>query len=473
MSATQQAAGGAAELTRNERLDRLPFNKAHRKLLVASGIGWAFDAMDVGLVSFVVAAIAADPHFNLTPTEKSWVLSIGFVGMAIGAALGGYVADRVGRKTVFSATLVIFGLANGGMALSWSLAALLIARLIIGLGLGAELPVASTLVSEFSPTKQRGRMTVLLESFWAIGWIVAACIGYFVIPNTGDWGWRWALLIGALPLLYAIVTRIHIPESVRFLESKGREDEAERAVRYFEQAGGVEPVASPKGQPLPKINTRELFGKRYIARTAAIWATWFFVNFSYYGAFTWMPSLLADQFVRLHVGHRHRAAAGVFPGGMAGGGLGSQEDPERVPRRVRRCGVRLLPGRFRGCGTLLRHAVVGLEPRRMGRVVRGDAGDLSDPPARCRRRSRGRLRSSGRHHRPVARAMVPDAVRRQQGCGVHRVRRGVHPGLRGGPVPARAHRQGTGRLIFRSIESGALGVELRPDCWTLLNRIQV
>lgn len=183
MTSVQSASvASSGSLTRNERLDRLPFNKAHRKLLVASGIGWAFDAMDVGLVSFVVAAIAADPHFNLTPTEKSWVLSIGFVGMAIGAALGGFVADRVGRKTVFSATLVIFGLANGGMALSWSLAALLIARLIIGLGLGAELPVASTLVSEFSPTKQRGRMTVLLESFWAVGWIVAACIGYFVIP---------------------------------------------------------------------------------------------------------------------------------------------------------------------------------------------------------------------------------------------------------------------------------------------------
>ena len=151
-----------AQLTRNERLDRLPFNKAHRKLLVASGIGWAFDAMDVGLVSFVVAAIAADPHFNLTPTEKSWVLSIGFVGMAIGAAVGGFIADRVGRKTVFTATLIIFGIANGAMALSWSLGMLLGARLIIGLGLGAELPVASTLVSEFSPTKQRGRMTVLM-----------------------------------------------------------------------------------------------------------------------------------------------------------------------------------------------------------------------------------------------------------------------------------------------------------------------
>lgn len=283
-------------LSRNARLDRLPFNAAHRKLLVASGIGWAFDAMDVGLVSFVVAAIAADPHFNLNATEKSWVLSVGFVGMAIGAALGGYFADRVGRKTVFTATLVIFGLANAGMACSWTLVALLIARFIIGLGLGAELPVASTLVSEFSPTRHRGRMTVLLESFWAVGWIIAAAIGAFVIPNTGDWGWRWALLIGALPLLYAVVTRAHIPESVRFLESKGREDEAEQAVHYFEQASGVAPVASPKAEPLPAIRTRELFGHQYLARTVAIWLTWFFVNFSYYGAFTWMPSLLADQF---------------------------------------------------------------------------------------------------------------------------------------------------------------------------------
>ena len=96
-----------------KRLDRLPFNKAHRKLLMASGIGWAFDAMDVGLVSFVVTAIAADPHFNLDATQKSWVLSIGFIGMAIGAALGGFLADKLGRKTVFTATMIVFGLANG------------------------------------------------------------------------------------------------------------------------------------------------------------------------------------------------------------------------------------------------------------------------------------------------------------------------------------------------------------------------
>lgn len=283
-------------LTRNERLDRLPFNRAHRKLLVASGIGWAFDAMDVGLVSFVVTAIAADPHFNLDATQKSWILSIGFIGMAIGAALGGWFADRWGRKTVFTATMIIFGLANGAMAFSWTLTMLLAARFVIGLGLGAELPVASTLVSEFSPTKQRGRITVLLESFWAVGWILAAMIGYFVIPNTGDWGWRWALLLGAIPLLYAIIVRRQLPESVRFLESRGLNEQAEQSVRYFEAASNVAPVKSKPAKKLGKIRTRELFTATYLPTTLAIWATWFFVNFSYYGAFTWMPSLLADQF---------------------------------------------------------------------------------------------------------------------------------------------------------------------------------
>lgn len=282
--------------TRNERLDRLPFNSAHRRLLVSAGIGWAFDAMDVGLVSFVVTAIAADPHFHLDATQKSWVLSIGFIGMAIGAALGGWLADRWGRKNVFTITMIVFGIANGAMAFSWTLTMLLIARFVIGLGLGAELPVASTLVSEFSPTQQRGRITVLLESFWALGWILAAMIGYFVIPTTGDWGWRWALLIGAIPLVYAIVVRRSIPESVRFLEAQGDTEGAERSVRYFESASNIAPVVSAPARPLPRIRTRELFGRKYVRITVAIWATWFLVNFSYYGAFTWLPSLLADQF---------------------------------------------------------------------------------------------------------------------------------------------------------------------------------
>ena len=375
MTSVQSASvASSGSLTRNERLDRLPFNKAHRKLLVASGIGWAFDAMDVGLVSFVVAAIAADPHFNLTPTEKSWVLSIGFVGMAIGAALGGFVADRVGRKTVFSATLVIFGLANGGMALSWSLAALLIARLIIGLGLGAELPVASTLVSEFSPTKQRGRMTVLLESFWAVGWIVAACIGYFVIPNTGDWGWRWALLIGALPLLYAIVTRVHIPESVRIPGNpRGVRTKPNRPYAISNRQ-----VAS--SQWLPRRQTtaedqhprtvrqkvhrahRSHLGHVVLRELLLLWS----VHMDAVAA--GRPVWLADQVVRLYAGHRRRAVAGILPGRMAGGDLGPQEDAERVPCRVGRGRVCFLASGFRSCGVGLWHVVVRIQSWRVGRL---------------------------------------------------------------------------------------------------------
>ena len=131
--------------TRTERLDGLPFTRKHRRLLFGSGIGWALDAMDVGLISFVMAALAV--HWSLTPTELSWIGSIGFVGMALGAAFGGLLADRIGRRQVFAATLLVYGLATGAAALSTGVAMLIVLRFIVGLGLGAELPVASTLVS--------------------------------------------------------------------------------------------------------------------------------------------------------------------------------------------------------------------------------------------------------------------------------------------------------------------------------------
>ena len=179
-----------ADATRSERLDRLPFTPLHRRLLVVAGAGWAMDAMDVGLISFVMAALAA--QWALDGGTLSLIASVGFVGMAIGATLGGSMADRVGRRFVFAATLLIYGLATGAAALSWSVASLLAFRFLIGFGLGAELPVASTLVSEFAPARIRGRVVVLLEAFWAVGWIAAALIGTYVIPRSEN-GWRWAL----------------------------------------------------------------------------------------------------------------------------------------------------------------------------------------------------------------------------------------------------------------------------------------
>lgn len=229
--------------SRAQRLDRLPFTREHGRLVFGSGLGWALDAMDVGLISFVMTALAA--QWALTSTELSWIGSIGFAGMALGATLGGLLADRFGRRQVFALTLLVFGFATGAAALSWSVGALLVFRFLIGLGLGAELPVASTLVSEFAPARVRGRVVVLLEAFWAVGWTLAALIGYFVVPRSDD-GWRWALALGALPALYAVVVRRGLPESVRFLELRGRTDEAEATVRRFETAAGVAPAPSPR-----------------------------------------------------------------------------------------------------------------------------------------------------------------------------------------------------------------------------------
>lgn len=219
------------ELTRNQRLDRLPVTGKHRRLLLGSGIGWALDAMDVGLISFIMAALAV--HWGLTPTQTSWLGSVGFVGMALGATFGGLLADRIGRRQVFAITLLVYGLATGASALATGLGVLIALRFIVGIGLGAELPVASTLVSEFAPRRIRGRMVVLLEAFWAVGWIAAAMIGAFVV-TADDNGWRWALALGMVPTLYAIYVRKGLPESVRFLEDKGRHEEAEQVVSSFE-----------------------------------------------------------------------------------------------------------------------------------------------------------------------------------------------------------------------------------------------
>ncbi|MBG6239795.1 putative MFS transporter [Mycetocola sp. CAN_C7] len=285
--------------TRLGRLDALPFTREHRKLLVGSGMGWALDAMDVGLISFVLAQLAVT--WSLTGTELSWIASAGFIGMAIGASLGGLLADRLGRRQVFAITLLIFGIATGASALAWSVGVLIALRFVVGLGLGAELPVASTLVSEFAPPRIRGRIIVLLEAFWAVGWTLAAVIGFVVVPASAD-GWRWALAIGAVPALYAAFIRFGLPESVRFLESRGRFAEAEATVRRFEASAGVTPPTDAGAHGEQPADIRPglsagrqigaLWARPYRLQTAALWVVWFCVNFSYYGAFVWLPTIL-------------------------------------------------------------------------------------------------------------------------------------------------------------------------------------
>lgn len=284
-------------ISRTERLDRLPVTAKHKRLLFGSGIGWALDAMDVGLISFIMAALAV--HWGITPTESSWLASVGFIGMALGATFGGLLADKFGRRHIFALTLLVYGLATGASALATGLTILIVLRFFIGLGLGAELPVASTLISEFAPLKVRGRMVVLLEAFWALGWILAAVIGTFVV-GASESGWRWALALGMVPAMYALFVRLKLPESVRFLESQGRHEEAEEIVASFEAEADdadIDRTTPPPTYSEEDVTATSIWSKSLRGRTLALWTIWFCVNLSYYGAFIWIPSLLvADGF---------------------------------------------------------------------------------------------------------------------------------------------------------------------------------
>ncbi|MBG9916366.1 MFS transporter [Bacillus sonorensis] len=236
---------------------------SERKLLGIAGLGWLFDAMDVGILSFIITALHVE--WKLTPEEMSWIGSINSIGMAVGAFLFGLMADRVGRKYVFIITLLFFSVGSGLSALTTTLTAFLILRFFVGMGLGGELPVASTLVSETVPPERRGRVVVLLESFWAFGWLAAALISYFIIPN---YGWQIALLITALPAFYALYLRLALPDSPKY------------------------ETLDQKRKPSMFDNIKNVWSGRFARPTAMLWIVWFCVVFSYYGMFLWLPSVM-------------------------------------------------------------------------------------------------------------------------------------------------------------------------------------
>jgi MFS transporter, putative metabolite:H+ symporter len=273
----------------SERLDSLPLSRFHWNMVAASGLGWLFDALDSGLVSFVLAVLAKE--WLLTPTQVGRIGSMGLVGMFAGAVLVGLLADRFGRKILFQTTLIVFSVATGLCGLTSTYGALLAMRFLVGFGLGGELPVASTLVTEFAPKAHRGKMVVILESFWAFGWALAAIVAFVFIPR---FGWRMAFFLGSLPALYVLYLRRFVPESPRFLEASGRFDEAVQVVRRVEAACGQAPAALEPSQERPsqKPGMKALWSAGMARRTSMLWLLWFSMIYSYYGIFIWLPSLL-------------------------------------------------------------------------------------------------------------------------------------------------------------------------------------
>lgn len=237
-----------------------------RKLLFSAGLSWMFDAMDVGIISFVVAALKSE--WSLSSQQVGWLTSTTSIGMVFGAALAGFFADKYGRKNILLVTLLIFSAASGLSALAAGFTMLCVFRFIAGVGLGGELPVASTLVSESMPVEERGRAVVLLESFWAVGWILSALIAFFVIP---EYGWRMAFVIGALPAFYALYLRRAIEDSPRYLKQK----------------------KAPKLTFIQRL--KSVWSIEHRKTTIMLWLLWFTVVFSYYGMFLWLPTVMVGK----------------------------------------------------------------------------------------------------------------------------------------------------------------------------------
>ncbi len=277
-----------------QRLDTLPLSRAHWRIVIVCGLGWLFDAMDAGIISFVLAVLFQ--KWKLTSAQIGQIGSAGLIGMFGGALLSGIIADRIGRRYLFQATLLLFSIATGLCSLAAGYASLLVLRFLVGFGLGGELPVASTLVTEFSPARHRGRLMVVLESFWAFGWAAAAIISFLIIPRFEN-GWKLAFLIGFLPAFYVFYLRRTIPESPRYLLAAGKPEEALQAVRWLEKESDVPPadVSTELEVATKKKGWTDLWRGRYGRRTIMLWVLWFAMVYSYYGIFTWLPTLLVKS----------------------------------------------------------------------------------------------------------------------------------------------------------------------------------
>lgn len=149
------------------RLHNLPPSRLHYKLLILVGIGWLFDIMDIGLVSFVLPALGKD--WTLVPAQLGWTVSIVFVDVALGVVFSDWLVDGLGRKTVFVGMMVVYSIATGLCVFAPDLTVLLVCRFFASIDLGGQLPVAVSLASGYTLLKVRGRFIVSLGSFWGLG----------------------------------------------------------------------------------------------------------------------------------------------------------------------------------------------------------------------------------------------------------------------------------------------------------------
>jgi len=288
-----------------QRLERLPMSRPQWRLLFQGGLGYTFDGMDAALVAFILPS--ATEVFSLSSSQTGLLGSSVLIGYLFGALSAGILGDLIGRKQVMIWALGIYAIASLVAALSPSWEFLFVSRIVAGFGTGAESAIIAPFLSEFVPGRYRGRFIGSLAGFFSFGFVLAALLGYFIVPNVPE-GWRVVQVISAVPIVMVLWWRRSVPESPRWLLEHGRGEEAEEVVRGFEEeivhrTGGplptVEEVSVPPARSAPAgsviANLLTLWRGTLARISASTWTIWFAITFSYYGFFTWIPSLLVKQ----------------------------------------------------------------------------------------------------------------------------------------------------------------------------------
>lgn len=238
------------------RLDVLHWSRFHTLITVALGVGWFLDAFEVNIVGSVLGVIQG--VFHLNATQAAWVVSIWLIGIMSGAFVFGYLADRFGRKRLFLLTLLMYSICTLFTALSPDYVFLMIFRFLTAVGVGAEYAAINSAISEFLPAKSRGRVNALVMTFWPAAAMLAALVNlFFVNLFAATSGWRIGFALGAIAAIFVLWMRRALPESPRWLLTKGRAQEAEQVVAQIEAQISRPDVTSESATDDLLLDTRQ------------------------------------------------------------------------------------------------------------------------------------------------------------------------------------------------------------------------
>ena len=280
--------------TVSQLLDDAPTSRFHRRAVLISGMGFFTDAYDLFVIGTVAALVKV--QWNLSTTQTSWVTGSAILGAFIGAFIFGRIADIFGRKVIYImvAAIMIFGAVASALAPNFLL--LVIARLILGLGIGGDYPVSAVLISEYSNRTDRGRLVGLVFSMQAVGLIVGPLVGIILLSSgVGDpLAWRILLGLGALPAAAVIYFRAKMPESPRFKALvQGRADQAAKELHSFADGALDASTVTDEGKHLMGLR-QFLSNPRMLLMLVGTAGCWFLFDYAYYGNTLSLPSILTE-----------------------------------------------------------------------------------------------------------------------------------------------------------------------------------